>query len=351
MLRVPKRATRSSTPTSSTGVTRSSTGRWGVQGLTASCMFGLCEVEKRGLKGELDHLIERTLALVRRQRPAAVDLIAHGADRKGFGTKLSGEGVDPRGFHFDADDIVLLHHLEHFRLGRVEEVGREEVADLHRDLPCLCHPRALAQQPKAREGGEIIAPEAHAIHARVGRGAHGNDDVVELHRRENTPAAAHAYHALDLELGQQFMAIKRGGGNPDAVGLQGDRSTAILAREPVHIAHVIDTPGVLQVTLSDVLSAQRIAGHEDGARVVTILGVEVLGCHGLVPQCSHGREMDAGSARWLRFRGRADCTQDGVRIVLDAVWPFLDSAMSYWVYSRPLSTHARVACRIPWGEG
>jgi hypothetical protein len=32
-------------------------------------------------------------------------------------------------------------------------------------------------------------------------------------------------------------------------------------------------------------------------------------------------EMDAGSAYWLRFRGRADCTQDDIRIVLAVIFP------------------------------
>src|SRR5258705_642842 len=121
ILRLKKRARRSSTPTSSTAGTRSSAGSDGGREVAATLMGGCratrSRLDERRIESELDHFIEGRLPLREREGGAALDVVAHGADRQRFGAEFRGEGIDASRFHLDADDIVFRHDVEHLGLG------------------------------------------------------------------------------------------------------------------------------------------------------------------------------------------------------------------------------------------
>ena len=58
------------------------------------------------------------------------DVVADGAHGKGLDPVLGGQGIEPGRLHLDPEDLVLGHEVEDLGLRRVEEIGREDVADV-----------------------------------------------------------------------------------------------------------------------------------------------------------------------------------------------------------------------------
>lgn len=98
---------------------------------------------------DFDHVVERSLTLIGGGLLVGADMVGNGADSQRFRTELCRNAIDTRRFHLDAENAVLLHHVEHLAIRGVEEIGREEVTHARVDAKVFAASTALRTMSKS----------------------------------------------------------------------------------------------------------------------------------------------------------------------------------------------------------
>ena len=105
---------------------------------------------------------------------------------------------------------------------------------------------------------ELVCP------CRIGAGAHGHDDVLQVDVGLNGAGRADAHNVLHAERVVQLMGIDADGGHTHTGGHDGDPNALIGAGVALHAADVVDKDRIFQKMFRNVFGAQRIARHEHG---------------------------------------------------------------------------------------
>ena len=93
--------------------------------------------QQHGVQRDQYHVVEGELTLLGAGLLVTLDVVGDGTDGQRLGTKLGSDPLDTGGLHLDTENAVLFHHIEHGHIRVVEEIGREDVADLDLDTTRL----------------------------------------------------------------------------------------------------------------------------------------------------------------------------------------------------------------------
>ncbi len=138
----------------------------------------------------------------------------------------------------------------------------------------------MAGQLEVGNGGQVVVIEAHAVHFGVGAGTQPNHYVAHVDIVAYRAAGAHANDRLHAVIGNQLFGVNGHGRNTHAVAHDGNLAAFVGAGVAEHIAHVVHLAHVLQVSVGDVLGAQRVAGHQNGIGEIAFFGIDMGGSHG-----------------------------------------------------------------------
>src|SRR4051812_7143359 len=185
-----------------------------------------------------------------------------------------GNGEERRGLHLDREHAALRPALVLALARVVEEVARDDRADVHRLAHLLRRvDRAVDQLPGC---GRAVRFAVDEVHRRlIGRHRGERDDQVPQRMVAlQTAARADAHQPRAAEL-DQLLEDDRRARAAHAGALHGDGLAFVGPRIAEQPALRIDLLHVRQIRLGDVLRAQRIARKEDRIRIVAGLRTQV----------------------------------------------------------------------------
>ena len=145
------------------------------------------------------------------------DVVGHGADHGGFRAVFSGQPVNTRRFHFDADNTVLLHRVKQAGVGVVEQIRRENIADVHRSAVCFRRFNHRLHHIKIGNRGKIMAFKSSAIDFGVGTTAQANHNIAHMDVATHRTAGADANDFFHPKIGDQLFDVNRARRNPHAM--------------------------------------------------------------------------------------------------------------------------------------
>lgn len=241
-----------------------------------------CRLLGRHVEGDLDHLVERGLSILRAQVLAGAQVIGHREQGEGAGTVLGRDPVEAGRLHLDGEDPHPVKDVQHLGLRGIEEIGREHVASMHALALGSGGVDGTARELKISDRREIMIQEAQPVHLRVSARPDRHDHLAQLHVVAHGPAAPHPHHHLHPELLDQLRRVDRNRRDPHPVAHHRDLLAPEGPGEAKHPPDRVDLTRRFQELLGDVLRPQRVAWHQHHVSEITRVGGDMWSNHGRI---------------------------------------------------------------------